>query len=244
MANARRHFVPVRIIETTTPGTTLSRVSDRVIFFMSSEPAVKRAVVYFDGQNLFNMAKKRFGYTFPNYCPHALASHVCASRGWTLSQIRFYTGLPEDTADPRRQFWQKKLAALGRKGAFLYTRDTRHGQEKGIDIRVALDVVGGALRREYDVAVIFSQDQDFTEVADEIRWIASDQARWIKLACAFPDDGTQRNGRPVCQGIRNTDWIPILTVDYDASIDPVDYRPTPHVAPVTGPGTISPPQGP
>lgn len=195
---------------------------------MAVEPAQKRTVAFFDGQNLFHMAKKCFGYVWPNFDPHTLAEQVCKTRGWTLIQVRFYTGLPSERTDPRRGFWLNKLAALGRKGAFIYHRDTRHGQEKGIDIRIALDVVGGALRNEFDVAVVFSQDADFSEVADEIRWIAGDQDRWIKIACAFPDSGAKTSkGRSGSRGIPGTDWIRISAAEYADCLDPVDHRPRP-----------------
>lgn len=191
---------------------------------MGSEPDNKRAIAYFDAQNLFNVAKACFGYTWPNYDPHLLAHTVCRAKGWNLVQVRFYTGLPGNPSDHRRQFWISKLAALGRRGAFIYQRETRHGQEKGIDIRIALDVVGGALRDEYDVALIFSQDSDFSEVADEIRWIAAQQGRWIKIASAFPD-GTGILHASQCRGIPRTDWVPLDKATYDACIDHADYRP-------------------
>ena len=192
---------------------------------MATEPKVKRAVVFFDGQNLFCTARECFGYTFPNYDPHALAAHVCNSMGWKLVEVRFYTGLPERKADPRRAFWENKLAHVGRKGAFIYSRDTRHNQEKGIDIRIALDVVGKALRQDLDVAVIFSQDADFSEVADEVRWIAASQRRWIKMACAYPDAGAARKKGQYSRGIPGTDWIRRSKAEYDACIDPLDHRP-------------------
>jgi hypothetical protein len=34
---------------------------------MSVEPEVKRAVAFFDGQNLFHAVKNAFGYKYPNY---------------------------------------------------------------------------------------------------------------------------------------------------------------------------------
>jgi uncharacterized LabA/DUF88 family protein len=40
------------------------------------------------------------------------------------------------------------------------------GREKGIDVRLALDILLLGFRSEYDVAVVFSQDQDLSEVAD------------------------------------------------------------------------------
>jgi hypothetical protein len=94
------------------------------------------------------------------------------------------------------------------------------GQEKGVDVRLALDVVRGALRADYDVALIFSQDQDLSEVADEIRAVAAQQDRWIKVASAFPMSPTSGNRR----GIEKTDWIRIARAEYDQCIDPSDYR--------------------
>lgn len=32
-----------------------------------TEPAIKRAVTFVDGQNLYRSAKEAFGYHFPNY---------------------------------------------------------------------------------------------------------------------------------------------------------------------------------
>ena len=94
------------------------------------------------------------------------------------------------------------------------------GQEKGVDVRLALDVVRGALRDDYDVALIFSQDQDLSEVADEVRTIACQQDRWIKVSSAFPVSPASTNKR----SINKTDWISIARAEYDRCIDPTDYR--------------------
>ncbi len=74
-------------------------------------------------------------------------------------------------------------------------------------------------RRQYDVALIFSQDQDLSEAADEIRLVAREQNRWIKVASAYPAGGYNR------RGIEHTDWIAIDRAAYDACLDPRDYRP-------------------
>lgn len=34
---------------------------------MPVEPAIKRTVIFIDGQNLFRAAREAFGYTYPNY---------------------------------------------------------------------------------------------------------------------------------------------------------------------------------
>ena len=99
--------------------------------------------------------------------------------------------------------------------------------EKGIDVRIAIDVIRMAHKRLYDVALVFSQDQDLSEVADEIKEIAREQDRWIKMASSFP----RNQARP--RGINKTDWIPFDKTLYDNCIDPRDYR-TPPEYPLFG----------
>lgn len=206
---------------------------------MAQEPAQKRTIAFVDGQNVFHAAREAFGYTFPNYDPLALASIVCSGQGWSLSQTRFYTGVPDVTDNPFwNHFWAGKLLAIAHRGTYVYSRPLRYrnktvrlpngtthsfpvAEEKGFDVRIALDVIRLAHRNEYDVALVFSQDQDLSEVADEIRVIAGEQSRWIKIACAFPFSPTVRNRR----GINGTDWIRIDRATYDACLDPKDYRP-------------------
>jgi hypothetical protein len=94
------------------------------------------------------------------------------------------------------------------------------GQEKGVDIRIALDMVRMAHQKAYDVALLFSQDQDLTEAVDEVKVIAREQKRWIKVVSSFPVSPTYRNRR----GIDKTDWVPIDRSTYDACLDPNDYR--------------------
>src|SRR3990172_3628351 len=156
-----------------------------------SLPTSPRTITFIDGQNLFYAAKEAFGYSYPNYDP--LWHH----------------------------FWSAKLAQMGRLGVTIFSRPLRYrnqtvnlpdgtkhtilvGQEKGIDVRVALDIVRLANEDSYDVCLILSQDQDLTEAVDEVKLAARKQNRWIKVACAFPTSPTFRNNR----GIDKTAWIP------------------------------------
>ena len=206
---------------------------------MPPEPAVKRAVAFFDGQALFHAAKKAFGYPYPNYDPKALADRIASARDWRLTEAFFYTGIPDPTDNPFwNHFWTAKLAVLGTRGVQTFSRSLRYrnqtvrlpngnattilvGQEKGIDIRIALDVVRLARENRYDVALIFSQDQDLSEAADEVKAISIGQGRWIKVACAFPSSPTSENRR----GINGTEWIKIDRATYDSCLDRNDYRP-------------------
>jgi uncharacterized LabA/DUF88 family protein len=206
---------------------------------MRVEPAVKRTIAFVDGQNLYRNVLNTFCCTHPNYNVEKLANAVCAARGWQLDQVNFYTGVPSVADNPRwNAFWTKKLAAIGRSPKTkVYSRPLVYrnktiqvpgfgphtalsGEEKGIDVRLALDVLDAAHRGEFDVALIFSQDQDLSELADIIRRVADLQNRWIKIAIAFPYSPTAPNKR----GIDHTDWRQIDQATYDACIDPRDYR--------------------
>jgi uncharacterized LabA/DUF88 family protein len=206
---------------------------------MPPPPATPRAIAFIDGQNLFHATREAFGYTYPNYDVVGLASAVATAQSWTLSRVHFYTGVP-DAADSAfwNHFWNAKLLAMSRAGVHVFSRPLRYrnkrvtlptgavhtflvGEEKGIDVRIALDVIRLAARDEYDVALVFSQDQDLSEAADEVRLIAAEEHRWIKIASAFPSSPTSRNRR----GINKTDWIRIDKATYDPCIDPRDYRP-------------------
>ncbi len=208
---------------------------------MAQLPTPIRAVAFFDGQNLFHSAKSAFGHNFPNYDPLALANTVCRQKGWVQSGVRFYTGVPDAADKPFwNHFWTAKGAQMGREGVYTFTRPLRYrnkqvrlpdgsthsyldGDEKGIDVRIALDIIRLAHRREYDVALVFCRDQDLSEVAEELRVIAAEQNRWIKMASAYPYSPAVRRWR----GIDKTDWIQIDRATYDACVDRRDYRPKP-----------------
>ena len=206
---------------------------------MPPEPPIKRAVAFVDGQNLFYAAKEAFGYKFPNYDVLKLADGVCRLKGWSLGGVRFYTGVPDATDNPFwYTFWTGKLAVMGKQGVVVFSRPLRYrtrsvrlpdgseytflaAEEKGIDVRIALDVIRLGRTSTCDVALILSQDQDLSEVAQEIRLIAAEQGRWIKIASAFPCSPASRNRR----GIDKTDWIRIDRGLYDSCLDHRDYRP-------------------
>ncbi len=208
-----------------------------------TEPLVRRAILFIDGQSLFYAAKEAFGYTYPNYDPRKLGEHICQQRGWQLAEVRFYTGVPDAQDNPIwNHFWMAKLAQMGRLGVTTFSRPLRYrnetvtlpngtkythlvGQEKGIDIRIALDLVRLAHEGAYDVCIVASQDQDLTEAVEEVKRIARERRCWIRVASAFPSSPTSRNRR----GIDKTDWVKIDRQAYDRCLDPRDYRPKPVV---------------
>ncbi len=202
------------------------------------EPSYKRTIAFFDGQSLFHAAKAAFGYSYPNYDPKRLAEEICLLNGWSLKEVYFYTGIPKPAYDIKgNRFWTHKFLNMKRLGINTFSRPLRYRntkkilpdgtieqirlpEEKGFDVRIAIDIIRLCLKGSYDVALIFSQDQDLSEVADEIRNISKERERWIKVACAYPESSAYRNRR----GRNGTDWIKINKEIYDMCLDNTDYR--------------------
>ncbi len=206
---------------------------------MREEPQKKYAYAYIDGQNLFYAAKDAFGSSFPDYDPVCLAQKVCAAQGFTLARTHFYTGVPDAAENPFwHTFWTNKLNAVKSLKAEVFSRplvyretlvmlpdgtvkSERIGREKGIDVRLALDIVRHARLEVFDVAIIFSQDEDLVEAVKEVKSLSLKQDRWIKVMCAYP---SLRNGKRQ-RGIDETDWFSFDENFYRACVDPTDYRP-------------------
>ena len=203
---------------------------------MPAEPDIKRAVSFVDGQNLYRHAKDAFGHYHPNYDPRRLAEAVCADRGWINHGVRFYTGIPSaDRAPMWHGYWTRRLTAMRRAGIVVTSRPLRFRvetvrlpdgsvhdipveREKGIDLRLGLDVVRMARNAELDVAIVFSQDQDLAEVAGEVRDISRSADRWLKVVSAFPHGPNATSTR----GIDRSDWFRMDREFYDACLDPRD----------------------
>ena len=199
-------------------------------------------MAFFDVQNLYRHAKDAFqvddscGYHHPNFDPIKLHKKVAENFGCTPTLTRFYTGVPPASeSEMWSGYWSNRVLALKRAGVFVETRKLRYHQEtladgtiktipqeKGIDIRISLDLVSCARRKEFDVAIIFSQDQDLAEAVKEVNEIVKGQTgRNVEVVSAFPDSHIASSAR----GIDKTKWFKFDRAFYDLCVDPKDYRP-------------------
>jgi hypothetical protein len=110
---------------------------------------------------------------------------------------------------------------LSRQGVVVYRQELSSlGQEKGIDVRLAVELVQATYKQLYDVAIIVSQDADLAPAVALAREIAQEQNRSIDIESAFPLVPGRRHF-----GIPNTTWVPIDKATYDTCLDLSDYRP-------------------
>ena len=156
-----------------------------------------RTIVLIDGQNLFHLAKSAWvptamnstsPYAWPSYDVERLA-RVLVSRvpGRTLSEIRFYTGVPRRSVHSFwHGFWTNKLRYLRNQGIFVYAgRVGSGGREKGVDVSLAIDLVQATHELRYETAIIVSQDWDFGPAVRLAKSVAQSQGRSLEFESAF-----------------------------------------------------------
>ncbi|MDE0115521.1 MAG: transposase [bacterium] len=185
-------------------------------------------------QNLFHLAKRAWApadassssqYAWPSYDVEMLAGALVSRvPGRVLSEVRFYTGVPDRLSQRFWHiFWTNKLRHLRNRGVYVYAgRVNSGGQEKGVDVSLALDLVQATHEQRYEVAIIVSQDWDFGPAVRLAKAITQSQGRNLAFESAFPvGPGSSSN-----RGVPGTRWVPIDKATYDACRDPRDYRPT------------------
>lgn len=189
-----------------------------------------RTLVLIDGQNLYHSAKRAWGsitttgawrYRYPSFDVVSLANELARQEPRrTLTETRFYTGLHGTKSKGRDQswrgFWLNKTAAMRTQGVHVYEgRVNRAGQEKGVDVSIAVDLIQATHGMCYDSAIIVSRDSDFEPAVKLAKRIADSQERSIEIESAFPQTPTTKQQR----GIPGTIWRPIDQSTYDRSLD-------------------------
>lgn len=200
------------------------------------EPNDRKADFFIDGQNLFLTVKRLYGYQHPNFDVLKLCSSIAEKKGWEVGTIRFYTGMPGLTESPHwHDYWSRRLADLGKNGVQIFNpplryrttkesfpdgtwRNVLHASEKGVDVRIALDIVKSAIAGR-SALVLLSQDNDMSVAVEEAHSVARAAHRKLEVACAYPTS-EYRSGR----GVEGTTWIPMSKDFYDLNIDVRDFR--------------------
>ena len=191
-----------------------------------------RTIVFIDGQNLYHLAKNawhsdssrtRSPYTWPSYDVEKLAlALVAQTPGRKLAEIRFYTGVPTRKANSFwYEFWNNKLSNLRRRDVYVYRGSVGiGGQEKGVDVSLAIDLVQATHEARYECAIIVSQDKDFGPAVRLAKRIATEQGRKLIFESSYPVGPGSSSDR----GVPGTIRVPIDKATYDTCHDPTDYR--------------------
>ena len=84
---------------------------------------------------------------------HALISRIPR---WALAEVRFYTGVPSQSQNADwHGFWNNKLRHLSRQRVTAYRQElSKRGQEKGLDVRLAAELVQATYEQLYEVEAL------------------------------------------------------------------------------------------
>ena len=135
-------------------------------FWLYTSRMSEKVAVFIDGGNLYRLLKehrilpqKRFDYTALVH--FVLRSRVLVSKGYYVGIVRNHDGTEKSQKMVEGQ--QKFLSNLEtqgfhiERGRIVYDHDIR---EKGVDVKIAVDIVAGAFENKYDTAVVLSSDTD------------------------------------------------------------------------------------
>lgn len=192
-----------------------------------------RVAVFLDYQNVYRGARSAFGLTGgPHWAGQVyprrlgLKAKGVGNAERELVAVRAYRGLPSGQYDPKgfgaaqRQvaMWAQQDLVTPRTRPLNYM-DPSQPKEKGIDVLLAVDFVTMAMRREYDVGVLFSADTDLVPALEAVIHLRGPAA--CEVACWVPSDGSSpRRLRVPGQAIYCHKFT---RADYDHVADDTDY---------------------
>lgn len=186
-----------------------------------------RVALFIDYQNVYMRAREAFvdhwpeyDYTIGQVDPVKLGEHIIAcSPGYRkLTHVGIYRGKPSNKHDPKGYGASRKQAAFWERDprVNVHSRPIRYPRgwpdecapgakpgEKGVDVALAIDFAAMAVRRQFDIGIIFSGD---TDLLPALEFVDSDDipAR-VEVAAWDPSNGHRKRlrfsnngGRPYC----------------------------------------------
>lgn len=162
-------------------------------------PRPTRVVLFIDAQNLYNRCKDHFKSCWAD--PILLGENLVAADrakygpdSHVLSGVRYYTGIHDPNKRPADHGkMQRRLQAYEARGIatfpipLAYKREGLRwrGREKGVDVRMAIDLLRFAQKGMFDVAIVVSEDSDLNPAIRDV-YELRDYERWIAVENALP----------------------------------------------------------
>jgi NYN domain len=197
---------------------------------------LRRVVVFVDYQNLYMLARRRFcpagapawhGQLDPGALGELLVARSMPGSARVLTGVRVYRGMPSPDHDPKAYgAWRRQVESWGADPRVtVVARPLRYPrsyprvrpQEKGVDVRLAVDFVAMAIQGAYDVGVLVSQDSDLLPALEAVAHLRDGPSCEV----------TAWAGRGIAPRLRIPGaalWCHYLTAaDYAAVADPRDY---------------------
>ena len=129
---------------------------------------VERVAVFIDGSNFYHAVKDQRGSARVDF--EYLVE--CLVDGRELVRAYYYNALPREGDVPEEQYIQQRnfFESINRLPYFeVKLGYIDRGNQKGVDVQLVTDMILGAVRDNYDTAVIVSGDGDFAIPAQAVK---------------------------------------------------------------------------
>lgn len=144
---------------------------------MSNSKLKERVAVYIDGSNFYNYLKdkeinfpKGAKFDFKNFVNYLVGDRECVSKRYYTGVFRNIDGTKksEELVRGQQKFFTniKKDGFVVKRGRIMPIEGVY--KEKGTDVKIAVDLVIGAVDNHYDTAILISSD---TDLIPAIRYI-------------------------------------------------------------------------
>jgi len=131
----------------------------------------ERVALFIDGSNFYHALKDKFGRADLDF--EVFASELCGER--RLVRTYYYNVPVDQEREPQRYADQRKFFARLHQTPYLTLKLGRlvyRGGvpiEKGVDVRLATDMLNLAWKNVYDTAIIISGDGDFADAVEAVK---------------------------------------------------------------------------
>jgi uncharacterized LabA/DUF88 family protein len=134
--------------------------------------SIKRVMIFIDGSNFYYSLRNSFYKTkidFEKFCNFL-------SENDDLIVIKYYNSVlnidDDEEAYKKQQLFFDSLREISVMDIFfgrLEKRPDGKKSEKGVDVKLAVDMVVNAYKDNYDIAILVSNDADFIPAIEEIK---------------------------------------------------------------------------
>jgi NYN domain len=157
----------------------------------------KRVAVFVDYQNVYQGARSCFAPDSTHHVdgqidPLRLGRHLAGPQR-DLVAVHVYRGMPSSKFSPVGFSAAERQVGMWRNldVVFPHTRPLNYRNpaspmEKGIDVSLAIGMVMGAIRQEFDTAVLFSADTDLLPAVESLCELHGEEA--VEVACWVAGD--------------------------------------------------------
>ena len=166
-----------------------------------------QVVLFLDEKNVYRDARRAFfqptdlaetiHHTCGQFRPIDLAQLICSRLPYgtkekrELREVRLYTGRPSPSYEPKSYGpHMKQCLSWEAAGVTVIHRPLRYlsggppGEQKGVDVALAVDFVIMGVEGKYDIGIIFSTD---TDLRPALEFIASRGCPAAEVACWWSD---------------------------------------------------------